>query len=136
MDISEKLINAVKKFAKINKIKIGGLYVYQADKTGFKNGFFNILACIGVLEYFDIIYIEKCLKEFKRILKPNSKLVIDFPNQKHSSFKTMVKFENYLKRFRYNLPTNKQFEKLLKKYFIIDHVDSKSLMIKYFLLNN
>jgi len=45
----------------------------------------------------------------------------------------MVKLENYLKRPRYNLPTNKEFETLIKKYFVIDHIDSKPLMIKYFL---
>ena len=133
IDISNKLINTVKNFVKKNKINIGNLYISQADKTKFKDHFFDILSCIGILEYFDIIYIEECFKEFNRILKSNSKLVIDFPNQKHPCFKTMVKLENYLNRPRYNLPTNKEFETLIKKYFIINHINSKSLMIKYFL---
>lgn len=134
IDISEKLVMAMKNYALKNNIKIGGLITAEAAKMPFKNNFFDIAACIGVLEYFDIKYIAKSLKEFSRVLKPNGKIVIDFPNSENQDTKTMIKLEEYLGRTRYKLPMIKIFEQELERYFLIHSKKDRLIMVKYFLI--
>jgi len=132
IDISPKLIKAVKAFVAKNKIKIGGLFVSEAAKMPFKNNFFDIAACIGVLEYFDESYICHVLRELHRVLKSGGRLVVDMPNLENQDVKTMFQLEAHLGRPRFNLPTEKVFEKELRKNFTIDKKDDNSLMVKYF----
>ncbi len=42
--------------------------------------YFDIGACIGVLEYFDKTFIELSAKEMYRILNYHGKLVVDIPD--------------------------------------------------------
>jgi len=132
IDISPNLIEISKKFVERNNINIGGLYVEEVARMPFENDFFNICAVIGVLEYYDIKYIRNSLKELYRVLKPDSRMVIDMPNQNHPDVDTMFEFEEYLGRPRYKLPTNGQFELELKQLFIIDKIDDSTLMKVYF----
>ncbi|MFB0510160.1 MAG: class I SAM-dependent methyltransferase [bacterium] len=132
IDISPELIKAMKNFVLRENIKIGGLYVADIAKLPFKNNFFDIAAAIGVLEYYDIAYIKKALKELNRVLKPEAKMVLDMPSLRHPDIDTMFEFEKYLGRPRLNIPTRQQFENELKKIFSIDKIDDSNLMIKYF----
>jgi len=133
IDISSKLIEAMKSFVRKNDIQIGGLYVADVSKLPFEDKFFDIVAAIGVLEYFDINYIEKALIELHRVLKPSSKIVLDMPNLKHPDVETMFELEEYLGRPRKNVPQRKEFEEALTKSFLIEKVDDSCVMIKYFL---
>lgn len=132
IDISKKLVQVMKNYVSKNNIKIGGLFVAEVAKIPFGSNFFDIAACIGVLEYFDKDYIAKSLQELQRVLKLKGRMVIDFPNLRNQDTKTMIKLEEYLGRSRYNLPTIQTFEKELKKLFIVDGKKDKSVMIKYF----
>lgn len=131
IDISLKLIKASQNFVKHNNIKIGGLYVAEVAKMPFGNNFFDICAVIGVLEYFDITYIKKALKELHRVLKPQGKIVVDMPNFNHPDCITMIELEGYLGRTRKNVPSNEGFEKEFKKLFSMEGVDNQ-IMTSYF----
>jgi ubiquinone/menaquinone biosynthesis C-methylase UbiE len=132
IDISPKLVDASREFAKRNNIKIGGLYVADAAKIPFEDGYFDICAVIGVLEYYDIPYIRRALEEISRVLKPRAKIVVDMPNLDHPEIMTMVEFEGYLGRPRHHLPTSSEFEAELKRSFFIDEMDRSQIMTGYF----
>jgi SAM-dependent methyltransferase len=131
IDISPKLIKASKDFVEFNNIKIGGLYIADISNTPFDNNFFDICSIIGVLEYYNLEYIRKSLKELQRILKPNSKIVIDIPNFNHTCCSTMIEMEGYLGRTRNNIPTNEDFETELKRKFTIDRIDSQIMKVYF-----
>jgi len=131
VDISEKLIKAMKAFVSKNNIKIGGLYVADVSEMPFDDNVFDIAACIGVLEYFDFGYITRALRGLYRVLKSTGKLVLDMPNLAHPDTETMIKLESYLGRVRGDIPKRDQFEKVLKKLFLIKNIKDDSLMIKY-----
>jgi len=132
IDISPKLVDASREFAKRNNIKIGGVYIADAAKIPFEDGYFDICAAIGVLEYYDIPYIRRALKEISRVLKPRAKIVVDMPNLNHPEIMTMVEFEGYLGRPRHHLPTNDEFEAELKRSYFIDEIDHSRIMTSYF----
>lgn len=132
IDISKKLIEVTKNFVVCYNMNIGGLRVAEVTNIPFENEFFDITAVIGVLEYYDIGYIKKALRELKRVLTPQGRMVVDLPNLKHPDVNTMITFEQYLGRPRFYLPTRKQFEEELTKLFSIDKIDDALLMIKYF----
>lgn len=131
IDISPKLIKASQNFVKRNKIKIGGLYVAEVAQMPFENDFFDICAVIGVLEYFDIEYIKKALKELHRVLKPQSRVVVDMPNFDHPERSTMIELEGYLGRTRKDVPNNDEFEAELNILFSVEKIDSQ-IMTSYF----
>ena len=132
VDISSELIRVSQNFVKRNEIKIGGLYVSEVAEMKFEDNFFDICAVIGVLEYFDVNYIKKALKELHRVLKPQGKIVLDIPNLNHPDCETMIEQERYLGRTSKNVPTNEEFEIELKKLFSIDKIDSSKIMTGYF----
>ncbi len=131
IDISSKLMNAMKTFVSQKNLPIGGLWVAEISKLPFESNFFDIAALIGVLEYCSIEYTKKALSELNRISKPNSKIVLDIPNMSHPHVNTMFELEKYLGRP--NIPKSKlKFEKILKPLFHIDKIDDSKVMLKYF----
>lgn len=132
VDISPKLIEASREYVRRSKVKIGGLFLADAVDMPFESGFFDICAAIGVLEYFDLPYIRHALKEFRRVLKTNGKIVLDMPNTDHPQVKTMIEFEEYLGRPRHGLPTNEEFEAELRKLFSVEDIDRSKIMAGYF----
>lgn len=136
VDISQKTIELLKEYASDNNIKVGTLMCCGVHETPFEDHSFDIGACIGVLEYFDKEYVEKALIEFYRILKPNSKFVLDIPNIEGTMGRVMMSIENYIGRPDKFEMTTEQFETSLKKYFTIERKDkanAKIAMICYFL---
>ncbi len=131
VDISSELINAMKGFAASQNISMGGLYVADISKLPFDDNYFDIATVIGVLEYFEICYIKKALKELYRVLKPESHVVLDIPNEKHPHASDMAKLEKYLGRPSFH-HSHSEFESLLKPLFSIERVDDSCVMIKYF----
>lgn len=136
IDISQRLIAVTNSFVKTYKINIGGLFVAEIVNLPFVNNFFDITSAIGVLEYYEIDYNILAFKELNRVLKQNSKLVIDMPNEKHPDVLTLVEYETYLGRPRHNIPSKKEIIVALKKYFVIEDIDDSQLMLKYFLRNS
>jgi ubiquinone/menaquinone biosynthesis C-methylase UbiE len=131
VDISPALIAAMKGYAEINNISVGGLYVTDISSLPFENRYFDIAAVIGVLEYCTLEYISQAIQELYRVLKPDAKAVIDIPNSDHPHTADMQKLETYLDRPNFIHPRS-GFEKLLKPFFRIDTTDDSQVMLKYF----
>ena len=136
VDISSKNIELLNEFILKKGLLIDKLYCGSIHETPFADNYFDIGACIGVLEYFEKDYVEKSLKEMHRILKPNGKLVLDIPNIESKSGKIMMKIEEYMRRLdKFNM-NYQEFEKILKKYFEIvktNSSDSNSMGFSYYL---
>lgn len=133
VDISPKLISAMKGFVKRRKLSIGELYISEISDLPFKDNFFDIAAVIGVLEYYGGEYVKKALDEIYRVLKDGGKIVIDMPNLKHPDVNKMFKLEKFLGRSRLKVVSEEKFRKLLKGKFEIVKVDTSSVMTVYFL---
>jgi ubiquinone/menaquinone biosynthesis C-methylase UbiE len=52
-----------------------GIKFIQADaqKTPFKNNYFDVIICIGLIEYVDL---NRCISEIKRLVKPGGIIII------------------------------------------------------------
>jgi ubiquinone/menaquinone biosynthesis C-methylase UbiE len=131
VDISPRLIQAMRGFVAREHISIGGLWVADLSKLPFDDHFFDIAAAIGVLEYCTLGYIHSSLSELNRVSKPQTKMVLDIPNQEHPHFRVMLKLEEYLGRP--NIPHPRSaFEAILRPLFSIERVDDSRVMLKYF----
>jgi SAM-dependent methyltransferase len=131
VDISPALIEAMKGYAKVNNIPVGGLYISDISSLLFENSYFDIAAVIGVLEYCTLDYILQALWELHRVLKPDAKAVIDIPNSEHPHAADMQRLETCLGRPNFIHP-RPEFEHLLKSLFKIDSIDNSQVMLKYF----
>ncbi len=135
IDISPVLIQEMNKFVNEAGIKIGGLEVAEIKDLPFSNNFFDIVMVIGVFEYVSMDYASLSLTELYRVLKPESRMVLDFPNLDHPHVETMFQLEEYLQRP--NIPKSReQFELALKSLFSIVKTNEKHVMLKYFVKNN
>jgi ubiquinone/menaquinone biosynthesis C-methylase UbiE len=136
VDISSKTIELLNVFVTKKRLSIGSLYCGSIHETPFEDNYFDIAACIGILEYFEKDYVEQALIEMHRIIKPNGKLVLDIPNIKSKTGKIMMKIEEYMGRpNKFNM-TIKEFEIILKKYFEIEKIagaDTDSMVYSYYL---
>lgn len=135
VDISSETIKLLNEYVKNNKVPIGSLYYGSIHETPFSDNYFDIAACIGVLEYFEKDYVEKALREAHRIIKPNGKLVLDVPNIESTTGKMTMKIEEYMGRpDKFNILPRK-FECILKKYFKIEKIGggNGNAMIEYYL---
>lgn len=130
IDISNSIIRAMRSFAARENIAVGALKVSEVAEIPFPANFFDIAACVGVLEYVDLPYCKKALKELSRVLKPSGRLIVDLPNSEHPLCETMLELEQYLGRP--NIPKDRwQFEALLKELFTVVKCDDAAVMIKY-----
>jgi ubiquinone/menaquinone biosynthesis C-methylase UbiE len=133
IDISPKLIEAMQNVAKDRNISIGGLFVADVAAMPFEDAFFDIAAVIGVLEYFDLEYITRALKELHRVLKPGAKMVVDMPNLPHPASEVMIQLEKYQGRtYAEHIPTQEEFIKVLEPLFTINKLDDSRGMTAYF----
>jgi ubiquinone/menaquinone biosynthesis C-methylase UbiE len=124
VDISLKTIQLLNEYIAEKKMPVGSLYCGSIHETPFDDNYFDIGACIGVLEYFERDFIEKAIMEAHRIIKPKGKLVLDIPDIGNSSCRIMMLIEEYMGRpDRFKMLPN-EFEDILKNYFEIDEKDS------------
>lgn len=135
IDISPRLIAAMKAFAERNRIRVGALEVADLSALPFDNDFFDIACVIGVFEYMPLDYIERALRELSRVLEPRARVVMDIPNPGHPHYPLMLKLEEYLARP--HIPcTRESFEELLEKHFTIERAADERVMITYFIKND
>jgi ubiquinone/menaquinone biosynthesis C-methylase UbiE len=66
VDISQKMIEAMREYVTRKKIAIGGLWVADLAKLPFENNFFDITMVIGVFEYYPQEYCRQSLAEIHR----------------------------------------------------------------------
>jgi len=122
----------MRKFALMNNLLLGGLWVADASDLPFPDKTFDSAAATGVLDYYSIEYIIPALTEIGRVLKPGSPFVVDTPNPDHPLTETMFQLEAYLGRIRANLPGQDEFENALSQYFAIQRTEPTRIMRTYF----
>jgi len=122
IDISGKGIKLISDYAEKNNIPVGSLHWGSVHDTPFGDNFFHIGDCIGVLEYYGRDFVLTAIKEFRRILKPGARLVLDIPNIESPSGRMMMRVEEYMGRPDLFDMTPLEFEDLIADYFEI--VDS------------
>ena len=74
IDISQRMLEQAKKLTE--KEGLTNIYLSKADaeKLPFSDNYFDAICCSGALHYFTNTY--KALKEMRRVLKPNSPLIV------------------------------------------------------------
>jgi SAM-dependent methyltransferase len=135
VDISNKTIQLLNEFVANNKLSIGSLYCGSIHETPFNTDFFDIGACIGVLEYFEKDFVSKALIEIHRIMKRNGKFILDIPDNESKLNRLMILIEEYFGRpHRFDILPH-EFEEILKNYFEVEKkvIFEDGPMILYYL---
>ena len=123
VEISSECISTLYYFIGENNVSIGSLYHGSVQETPFKDNFFDIGDCLGVLEYYEKDFVLKAIKEFHRLLKPGAKFVLDIPNVESPSGRAMMLIEECMGRpDKFNMLPH-EFEDMVKDYFEIDDSD-------------
>lgn len=118
-DFDEKRINMGKSmFPEIN------FSVQDAEKTNFKDNFFDGLLCFHLLEH--VKNPENAVKECSRILKKQGLAVFAVPCERIKGDTTLNPKE-HLHKFK-----NKEFSELLKKYFTVEKAYFNTLIPSVF----
>jgi len=136
VDTSPYFIKQIK--SKINKsIKIKkriSLKILKKNyiKLPFDDNYFDYIVCVSVLSLFgDQKKIENLLKELKRVMKPNAKIILDVNGSKSHYVTYGKKKRKFLYEFYGIEKKNKpilcfcpdrlqDFEKIVKKFFYIE----------------
>lgn len=77
-DISEEMLKITRKKFISNQIDNVILINSGCDKLPVESNYFDLIICIGVLEYLDNE--KRALLEMKRIIKPGGFVIVTFPN--------------------------------------------------------
>lgn len=135
VDISKETISLLKRFAAKQKLSVGALFCGSIHETPFENNYFDIGACVGVLEYFEKDFVEKSIIEACRIIKPDGRFVLDIPDNKNPMRRFMNLVEEAMGRpDRFDLSPS-EFEDILEEYFEIEKKENFEAvaMVQYFL---
>lgn len=133
VDISSKTIQLLNEFVTKKNLSIGSLYCGSIHETPFEDNYFDIGACVGILEYFEKDFVEKAIVEAHRIIKPYGKYVLDIPNFDSPVFRITMLIEEYLGRpDKFNM-SSQEFDVMLQDYFVIEKIEKVAGMIQYFL---
>lgn len=129
IDISPKMLSQLKLKIKQRGLedRIKEIRVGEADALPYQDSFFDLVTCIGMLEYYPLEYAEIVLTEIRRVLKPNRRCFIDVvdPYNKENQSR------DYL--YKYNLGS---LEDVVRKIgFTILEKNTAGRMIQYLLLN-
>lgn len=136
VDISVKTIELLNEFVTKNKMQIGSLHCGSIHETPFDDNYFDIGACIGVVEYFEKDFVKKAIIEAHRIIKPDGKLVLDIPCINTPTGRVMMKIEEFMGRPDKFDMLPQEFEDIIKDYFEIEEtnrtaVEGNSMGIMY-----
>ena len=123
VDISPETISSLYYFIGETDLQIGSLFCGSIHETPFKDSYFDIGDCIGVLEYYERDFVLEAIKEFHRLLKSNAKFVLDIPNIESPSGRAMILIEECMGRpDKFDMLPH-EFEDMIKDYFVIDDSD-------------
>lgn len=135
VDISSETIRLLSELTEKREWQIGTLYCGSVHQTPFETGYFDIGACIGVLEYFEKDFVTQAIIEAHRIIKPYGKFVLDIPDIENPNCRIMKLIEEHLERpCKFNM-TSQEFEDAMQKYFKIERIVKSDVepMVLYFL---
>jgi ubiquinone/menaquinone biosynthesis C-methylase UbiE len=80
IDISSRMINeCINRFGHINSTHFS---VGKLQKLEFPDSFFEVVLCMGALEYVSESELNKAIAEMTRVLKPGGLLIVSLLNQK------------------------------------------------------
>lgn len=133
VDISPKTIDLLREHALRNGIRVGSLARCSMHETPHPDSFFDIGACIGSIEYFRRPFVEKTLREIRRIMKPSGKFVLDIPDVGSPEFAVTAMVEEALGRPDAFDMTVAEFEGLLFPHFAVHRRDKVGPMLQYFI---
>ncbi|MCK5128330.1 MAG: class I SAM-dependent methyltransferase [Clostridiales bacterium] len=94
VDISSKTIQLLHEFVAGKELPLGSLYCASIHATPFDANYFEIGACIGVLEYFEKDFVVKAIMEAHRIINPDGKLVLDVPDMGSPEYRITMKLRS------------------------------------------
>jgi ubiquinone/menaquinone biosynthesis C-methylase UbiE len=135
VDISNETIQLLKEIVVKRDLRIGSLYCGSVHDTPYEDNYFDIAACIGILEYFEEDFIREAMVEAHRIIKPKGRFVLDIPNLESPVFGISNLVEEYLGRpDRFDMTRN-EFQVLIGDYFEVIKTEKVAGMIQYFLVN-
>lgn len=122
-------------FVTKKKFTIGSLYCGSIHEIPINANYFDIGACIGVLEYFEKDFVVNAIIEAHRIIKPYGKFVLDIPNIGSSMCRIKMLIEEHLGRPDKFDMSSQEFEDMLQNYFVIEKTEKvdAGAMIQYFL---
>ena len=133
VDLSGKTIQLLDEFVTGKRLPIGSLYCGSIHDTPFIDNYFDIGACIGVLEYFEKDFVASAMIEAHRIMKPDGKFVLDIPCLGSPECRIMMMIEAHLGRpDRFDLSSH-EFESILENYFETEKKEKAGPMTQYFL---
>ncbi|WP_040948967.1 class I SAM-dependent methyltransferase [Gorillibacterium massiliense] len=133
VDISSKTIQLLNEFVNKKKLSVGLLICGSIHETPFEDNYFDIGACVGILEYFEKDFVEKAIVEAHRIIKAYGKFVLDIPNFDSPLFRITMLIEEHLGRpDKFNM-SSQEFDVMLQDYFEIEKKENVAGMIQYFL---
>jgi SAM-dependent methyltransferase len=114
-------------------LPVESLYCGSIHETPFDTDYFDIGACIGVLEYFEKDFVTKSIIEAHRIIKPYGKFVLDIPDIGSPEHRISMIIEEHLGRPDKFDMLYQEFESMLQNYFEIEKTEKAGPMIQYFL---
>ncbi len=134
VDISAETIKLLREFTKKNNLDVGSLHCGSIHETPYEDDYFDIGACIGVLEYYEKDFVMEVLREVHRILKPHGKFVLDIPDNSGKMRRFMNLIEASMGRpDKFDISVQ-EFEDILLNFFEIEKkeiIDAVS-MVQYF----
>ncbi len=135
VDISSETIKLLKEFSAHHNLNVGALTCGSIHETPFEDHYFDLGACIGVLEYFDRNFVSKALAEAHRIMKPGGRLVLDIPDNGGRMRRIMNLIETSMGRPDQFDLSPQEFEEMLLGYFEVEKTETIDgvAMIQYFL---
>lgn len=133
IDISGKTIQLLNEFITEKRLAIGSLHCGSIHDTPFDDNYFDIGACIGVLEYFEKDFVASAIIEAHRIIKPDGRFVLDIPRIGSPECRIMMVIETHLGRpDRFDM-SSPEFEDILENYFETEKKEKAGPMTQYFL---
>jgi ubiquinone/menaquinone biosynthesis C-methylase UbiE len=95
VDISEKMIDEC--INRFGHLKSAHFSVGKLQKLDFPDAYFDVVFCMGALEYVDGDEIDNALSEMSRVLKPGGQIIVSLMSQ-HSFFAWHRRVRNSIKR--------------------------------------
>ena len=115
VDISDELIKRIKaQDWSDSKIHIKDLLCEPAHLTSLAHSCFDIVICLGLLEYFPLSYNRLVLEEILRLAKPDARIVLDTPNSEHPLIKHMLTIEK-ARGTPISIWSSEEFESILQE---------------------
>jgi len=104
-DISSESVKLVRK--RLKQQNLSGEIKISNDKLPFEDSFFDIIVCWTTLYYGNLKIIQNLIKEIKRILKPNGKILITTLRKNDQIIKYSKKIEPKTYKVKSTFPTQK-----------------------------